>query len=192
MALREAQARTFVDDAEALDLSGPAVVVLRPDLAVRSQTAWAGEALFRLNPPDDPVPTVPAAVYNVAAALVADEAGVGVGEPRSRVHLGAGRWVTLRADRMTRTDDTDEEGDVVVTIEVSTPHERQEVFALAHGLTPREREVLGEVARGLDSRAIAERLFLSEHTVHDHVKAVLAKTCTSTRQALLARIVGAA
>ena len=96
---------------------------------------------------------------------------------------------------MTRTEDaagSGEEGDVVVTIEVSTPHERQEVFALAHGLTPREREVLGEVARGLDSRAVAERLFLSEHTVHDHVKAVLAKTCTSTRQALLARIVGAA
>ena len=80
----------------------------------------------------------------------------------------------------------------MVTIEVSTPARAAEVFALAHGLTPREREVLGEVARGLDSRAIAERLFLSEHTVHDHVKAVLAKTCTSTRQALLARIVGAA
>ena len=30
--LREAQARTFVDDAAALDLSGPAVVVLGPDL----------------------------------------------------------------------------------------------------------------------------------------------------------------
>ena len=38
LGLREAQARTFVDDAEALDLSGPAVVVLRPDLTVRTQT----------------------------------------------------------------------------------------------------------------------------------------------------------
>ena len=188
--LREAQARTFVDDAAALDMAGPAVVVLGPDLSVRSQTAWAGEALFRLNPPDDPVPTVPAAVYNVAAALLAAEAGVPVGEPWSRVHLGEGRWVTLRADRMTPV--AGEEGDVVVTIEVSTPHERREVYALAHGLTPREREVLAEVARGLDSRAIAERLVVSEHTVHDHVKAVLAKTGTATRQALLARISGAA
>jgi len=32
---------------------------------------------------------------------------------------------------------------------------------------------------------------LSLHTVHDHVKAILAKTGTSHRQALLARIVGA-
>ena len=79
--LREALARTFVDDAAALDLSGPAVVVLGPDLAVRGQTSWAAEALFALNPPDDPVPAVPAAVYNVAAALTANEAGVPVGEP---------------------------------------------------------------------------------------------------------------
>ena len=52
--------------------------------------------------------------------------------------------------------------------------------------------VLAEVARGLDSRAVADRLVVSEHTVHDHVKAVLAKTGTATRQALLARIAGAA
>ncbi len=80
----------------------------------------------------------------------------------------------------------------MVTIEVSTPAERREVFALAHGLTPREREVLGEIARGLDSQAVAERLYLSEHTVHDHVKSVLAKTGTASRQALLSRIAGAA
>jgi DNA-binding CsgD family transcriptional regulator len=188
--LRGCVARTFVDDAEALDLRGPAVVVLGPALVVRSRTAGAAEALFALNPPDDPVPTVPAAAYNVAAALVAQEAGVPVGDPWARVHLGAGRWVTVRADRMTAAGD--DEGDVVVTIEVSTPAERREVFALAHGLTTREREVLAEVARGLDSRATAERLFLSEHTVHDHVKSVLAKTGTSSRQVLLARIAGAA
>ena len=113
-----------------------------------------------------------------------------MGEPWSRVHLGDGRWVTLRADRMTPI--ADPTGDVVVTIAVSTPHERREIFALAHALTPRERQVLAEVARGRDSHAIADRLVVSEHTVNDHVKAVLAKAGTATRQALLARIAGAA
>jgi DNA-binding CsgD family transcriptional regulator len=167
------------------------VIVLDPDLGVRSQTAWAAEALIRLNPPDEPMPPIPAAAYNVGAALLAQEAGIPVGEPRSRVHLGQGRWVTLRADRMTPSD-AGAVGDVVVTIAVSTPQERREVFALAHGLTPREREVLAEVAHGRDSHAIAERLVLSEHTVNDHVKAVLSKTGTATRQALLSRIAGAA
>ena len=185
--IREAQARTFVDETADLAMTGPAVVVLDADLQVRSQTAWAAEALHRLNPPDQEIPTIPAAAYHVGGALVAAEHDMPVGPPWSRVHLGAGRWVTLRAARM--GDGTD--GDIAVTIEPSTPAERREVFALAHALTPREREILDQLATGADAPTIAERLVLSLHTVHDHVKAILAKTGTSHRQALLARIVGA-
>ena len=80
----------------------------------------------------------------------------------------------------------------MVTIEPSTVDERREVFGLAHGLSPREREVLDALAAGADTATIAGSLFLSEHTVHDHVKAVLAKTGTAHRQALLARATGVA
>ena len=79
---------------------GPAVVVLDPDLQVRSQTAGAAAALLQLNPPDEPMAPIPAAAYNVAAALVAAEQGVPVGEPWARVHLGGSRWVTVKAARM--------------------------------------------------------------------------------------------
>jgi DNA-binding NarL/FixJ family response regulator len=41
--------------------------------------------------------------------------------------------------------------------------------ALAH-LTEREREVLGLMAEGRSNKAIAERLFVTEHTVEKHVK----------------------
>jgi DNA-binding CsgD family transcriptional regulator len=184
--IREAQARTFVDESADLAMTGPAVVVLDAGLQVRSQTAWAAQALHRLNPPDQDIPTIPAAAYNVGAALVAQEHDMPVGPPWSRVHLGAGRWVTLRAARM----GDDPAGDIAVTIEPSTPAERRELFALAHALTPREREILDQLATGDDAATIARRLVLSLHTVHDHVKAILAKTGASHRQALLARIVG--
>ncbi|TCC12311.1 LuxR family transcriptional regulator [Kribbella soli] len=185
-ALRSAQARTFTTPIPP-PAGGPAVLVLGADLQVQVGTPAAREALHRLNPPDDPAvveQAIPAAAYNLAAALVAAENGVPVGPPWSRVHLGAGRWITLRAAR------TAPDSDIAVTIEESTPAERLEVFALAHALTPREREILAELTTGADSRHIAQRLVLSEHTVNDHVKAVLAKTGASTRPTLLARVAG--
>ncbi len=43
------------------------------------------------------------------------------------------------------------------------------------GLTPRERDILQEVARGQTNREIAALLGLSEHTVKNHLKNILQK-----------------
>jgi DNA-binding CsgD family transcriptional regulator len=180
--LRTAVARTFVDPADQLLPVGPAVVVLAPDLSVRTQTEAAAQALLQLLPPDEPMAPVPAAAYNVGAALIAHEEGVAIGEPWSRVHLGGSRWVTTKASRLG--------DDIAVSIEPSAAAERMDLFARSHGLSGREAEILGLLGGGLDTREIAGSLFLSEHTVNDHVKAMLAKSGARTRQVLLARVVG--
>lgn len=55
------------------------------------------------------------------------------------------------------------------------------------GLTGREIEVLRLVAEGLSNQAIAERLFVSDHTVHRHLANILDKLDASTRAAAVAQ-----
>lgn len=54
-------------------------------------------------------------------------------------------------------------------------------------LSEREREVLDQVARGRDNRAIARELFLSEKTVRNHVSTILTKLDATNRADAIAR-----
>ncbi|QJD87549.1 response regulator [Cohnella herbarum] len=57
------------------------------------------------------------------------------------------------------------------TASATTKEKEQE----AGGLTPREKEILQEVARGQKNREVAVSLGLSEHTVKNHIKNILQK-----------------
>jgi DNA-binding NarL/FixJ family response regulator len=54
------------------------------------------------------------------------------------------------------------------------------------GLTHREVEILGLIAQGLTNPEIAERLFLSNHTVKTHINRIFAKTGSRDRVAAIA------
>jgi DNA-binding NarL/FixJ family response regulator len=57
---------------------------------------------------------------------------------------------------------------------------------LADGLTQREVEILGLIAAGLTNPEIAQRLFLSNHTVKTHINRIFAKTGSRDRVAAIA------
>jgi two-component system, NarL family, response regulator YdfI len=52
---------------------------------------------------------------------------------------------------------------------------------LTETLTPRERQILDQMAEGLGNKEIAWRLQISEHTVKFHVSSILAKLDASSR-----------
>ena len=53
------------------------------------------------------------------------------------------------------------------------------------GLTQREAEILGLIARGLTNPEIAARLFLSNHTIKTHISRIFAKTGSRDRAAAI-------
>src|SRR4029450_8438560 len=137
-------------------------------------------------------PPSPAAAYTGPAQLLAAEAGVSDDPPLARVHLGGGRWLTLRAARM-GTAQPAQERDIAVSIAPAAPAglaDRVAVFARACGLTPRETELLHQLVTGASTRDITNDLFVSEHTVQDHLKSIFAKTAVHNRRTLLARALG--
>jgi DNA-binding CsgD family transcriptional regulator len=188
-ALRRCQANTFATAAPAPARTGPVVLVLSPSLEVRAQTPETDAYLRLLVPPDADREPIPAGAYNVAAQLLAVEAGIDDHPPTAGVHLSAGVWLTLRAARM-GTASRSAEQDIAVTIETTAPAERMAIFARAYALSARESELLRYLTTGSDTRRIAQRMFLSENTVQDHLKSIFAKTGTSNRRILLARAVG--
>lgn len=196
LSLREAVARTFADVAPALPRVGPSVLVLSPELEVRVQTAESEEILRALLPPGADRRPVPAAAYNVAAQLLARESGIDAHPPSARVHLGEGAWLTLRAARAGAVGITDPpqdavaSSDIVVTIEATSSTERADLLSRSHALSPREVELLNLLLTGADTHTVAARMFLSEHTVQDHLKSVFTKTGARNRRTLLARVTG--
>jgi len=188
-ALRHSQAAAFaVAPTDVQPSIGPVVLLLSPALEVRAQTPQTQRYLRLLVPPDTAAQApVPAGAYNVGAQLLARQAGVDGNPPVARVHLGSGHWLTLRADRLDSAQPVPER-DIAVSIETTPSGGRLSLFTRACGLSSRESELLGHVAAGAATRDIAQLMFVSEHTVQDHLKSIFAKTDTRTRRALLARV----
>lgn len=63
----------------------------------------------------------------------------------------------------------------------STFASRELASSLAEPLTPRELQVLNQLADGLTNKAIASALTISEHTVKFHISAILSKLSASGR-----------
>jgi len=163
------------------------VLVLDSDLDVRASTAAARAWLGQLLPPSMVFADVAAmaVVYNVASRALARSASGGgdhAGDPaRVRVRSATGAWAIVEADRLDPL-----EGTVAVTIRPAAAQDVLDLRLLAYDLTARERQVVMALLDGSDTRAVSQRLFLSPHTVNDHLKGIFAKVGVRTRKELTA------
>lgn len=155
---------------------------------------WPGgfrpDALHDLNVRElrDQLAEVPTPLFALVARARAVAEGRERVPARLRLRDGRGRWLVLHASAL--YGGRGDTGSVAVVIEAAKSAEIAPILIDAYSLTPREREVLGAIARGGSTAEIAAELFLSPHTVRDYVKTVFEKTGVSSRGELVARLFG--
>jgi DNA-binding CsgD family transcriptional regulator len=147
---------------------------------------WLGELH---EPPIGPRPlgrALPTEVVGVLARARAVADGRSSAPARVRLRSPDGRWLLLHATPLHDTEG--EQGSVAVVLEPARSEEIAPIIVEAYALTPREQQVTSLIARGAGTADIAATLFLSPHTVRDHVKAVFEKVGVSTRGELTAKL----
>jgi DNA-binding CsgD family transcriptional regulator len=110
----------------------------------------------------------------------------GDGTARSRVRTRRGTWLVCHASCLRYADGA--LTSIAVVVEPATATEIAPIIVQAYDLTDRERQVTRLIARGAGTAEIADQLYLSAHTVRDHVKAIFAKVGVSSRGELVARL----
>ncbi len=103
-----------------------------------------------------------------------------------RIRTVEGQWLTCHASCLAGPGTAP--GPVALVIECAPAAELTAMVAEAYGLTPRELEITRHIALGRATAEIARSLFISPHTVRDHLKTVFGKTGVSSRGELVARL----
>jgi DNA-binding CsgD family transcriptional regulator len=160
----------------------PGVIVLDQKLGVVSWTAAARAWI-------DALPAavllsawgiLPPVVYPVATLSRLPDA---LAQAHALERTVDGRWLMIQAEPL---EGDNEGGKVAVTLRGATPSETFDHLCRAYALTGRERDVVAALMAGLDTGGITERLFLSRHTVQDHLKSIFEKVGVHSRRELLA------
>ncbi len=157
-------------------LEGLASVIAEQKEFVRAAQLWGAAEAMRVSF-DIPLPPVDRADYEKAVAA-------------ARIHLGMKAFPIAWAQGRAMTLNQVLSG--LIKVSMLTPN--PVIHASAHpaakstisypdGLTKREIEVLRLVAMGLTDAQIAERLVLSLHTVHAHLRTIYSKLGVTSRSA---------
>jgi DNA-binding CsgD family transcriptional regulator len=133
---------------------------------------------------------LPAAVWAVIGALrralKAETERDRESVPRVCVRARSGRWLTLQASLS--ESHLGSQGEIVLIIEPAGPKEMAWLNTAAYGLSPREREIVDLIVRGLPSKQIAASLYVTEDTVQKHLSKIFEKVGVRSRLALVKRL----
>jgi len=163
--------------------AGAGVLILNEDLEIRSWTPAARDWLDALVPPGEP--GAEAIVYGVAGRLLALRRGVAAHPgDRVRARTVTGHWAVIESAQLVGAD----AGSIAVSIRPAAPADLMDLICAAYELSARERQLVALLMAGLDTTTLTNMLFISRHTVQDHLKSIFAKVDVRSRRELVAKL----
>jgi DNA-binding CsgD family transcriptional regulator len=121
----------------------------------------------------------------VVRSVVAAVVHRGVERAQARVRDANGAWMVVTATPLHTASGPDQ---IAVTLGPAPVSDLADLLLAAHGLTARELEICRHVLAGESTADIALALFISVHTVQDHLKSIFAKTGIRSRRELVAHL----
>jgi DNA-binding CsgD family transcriptional regulator len=163
---------------------GPGIIVLDPAGRVVSTNPEADGWIDEIDSvfPSPPPGAFPIPFELQAFASRARAGGPTAGTRPARMRTRNGVWLLVHASRLGGTDQ------LALVIEPAKASDVAPLIVEAYGLSARELEVTRAIARGMKTAEIAGSMFLSPHTVRDHVKSVFEKVGVSSRGELVAKV----
>jgi DNA-binding CsgD family transcriptional regulator len=161
--------------------------VLKEDWTVDSLTPGAERWLSELPNGDwEGQSRLPPSVLAVAGrALRTAESEDSPGQVAvARVLSREGRWMVLHGAALAAAATRR----VAVIVELAHPARITPLLMAAYGLSDREQEVTRLVLCGDSTAQIGERLYVSPHTVQQHLKSVFEKTGVRSRRELVGKV----
>lgn len=168
------------------DADGPGVLVLSRNLDVIATTPAAERWLTEIDGRWRAGSGLPFAVCSAVTTLWGLDSGTtrSAIQPRVRIRVKAGRWLVVHASFLAAGDDAS----TAVVLEPAGRTETVPLLFQAYGLTRKECEVARLVLLGRSTREISAALYISDHTVQDHLKSIFEKSGTTSRRELVAQI----
>lgn len=160
----------------------PGLIILDEHLCVESRSPGAEQWLEVL--PDQRSNALPPAVTAVAAKALRSGEGPGGEVAIARVLSRQGAWMVLHGAPLVAAPARR----VAVIIEPARPERILPLLMSAYGLTEREKDVVGLVLQGRSTAQIASALFVSQHTIQQHLKSIFDKVDVRSRRDLVARL----
>jgi DNA-binding CsgD family transcriptional regulator len=163
----------------------PALVILGPNLEPDSATPLADRWLNDLPDGDTTKGQLPSSVVAVASRALRMAHSPGPAETAvARVRTRSGGWAVLHGSVMMSSGSPR----AAIIIEAAHPGRLYPLLMSVYGLTEREKDVTQLVLQGASTSQIASELFVSSHTVQQHLKSIFDKTGVRSRRDLVGQV----